>query len=91
MASATTGDGCFRVTNVAADDVLNVRAAPAAGAAVVATLLPDNDPGIIAATGAWVPSDRPEGQRWCPETICSGDTTVKGGAKRHDLAPSECP
>lgn len=89
--AATSGPGCFRVRNVASNDVLNVRAEPSASARVVTTLLPENDPGIIASTGECEPPDAALESRWCPVKIYSGDKIMQGWAKRAYLLLSECP
>ncbi len=55
------------VTGVAADDVLNIRAAPDSAAPVLAELLPDaTDVEVIALSddGAWALVPFPEGQGW---------------------------
>ena len=90
-AAATSGPGCFRVANVASNDVLNVRAEPSASARVVTTLLPENDPGIIVSTGECEPPDAALESRWCPVKIYSGDKIMTGWAKHAYLLPSECP
>lgn len=87
-AQATSGPGCYRVVNVAGWDVLNMRARPSAGAAVVDMLRPGSH-GIIAAEG---PCRRiGTSSRWCPVTHYDGDRVVSGWANARFLRDSDCP
>jgi hypothetical protein len=105
-ADATTGWGCFHVIGVAANDVLNVRAAPSATAAVVGTIDPRNA-GVIALAGvrslnslnAQIAAENrlcvPQGQalptRWCRISHYSGAGSTVGWVRRRYLTRSECP
>ena len=104
-ASATSGWGCYR-PNVDQSDPLNVRAAPSASAAVVASLHADSPfivaldaPGLAQAElhqvhwaelDVCTPSRLPLGARWCPVTLY-GPSTASGWVKRRWLDHSECP
>ncbi len=66
-AAAEVFPGLARVTGVAADDVLNIRAEPSARAAILATLAPGTE-GIevldISGDGKWALVPLPEGSGW---------------------------
>jgi hypothetical protein len=89
-ANATTGPGCLVVVNVYPPDVLNMRAAPSASAAIVDALVPQRH-GIIHLDGACQPVSLPWGSRWCPVTHYNGDSTTHGWIKARYVRDSECP
>lgn len=89
-ASATSGPGCYQVTNVESWDVLNMRARASASSRVVEMLRPGNH-GIIAGSGPCTPTNVSLGSRWCRVTHYDGDRVVSGWAKRRYLKPSDCP
>ncbi|MBE2276614.1 MAG: SH3 domain-containing protein [Rhodobacteraceae bacterium] len=66
-AGAEVFPGLARVTGVAADDVLNVRAEPSASAAILATIAPGTE-GIevleVSGNGKWALVPLPEGSGW---------------------------
>ena len=97
-AQATTGSGCYQVVNVAANDVLNVRAKPSAASAIVYKISPQRVPIISGgkstadAEAKCTPRHRPLASRWCPIAIFDGSgSDIRGWAKRRFLSPSECP
>ena len=90
QALATTGPGCLAVVNVAADDALNMRAAPSASARIVDALVPGRH-GIIHLDGTCVPYSLPWGSRWCPVTHYDGDSVTRGWVKARYVHDSECP
>ena len=89
-AKATTGDGCFTVTNVPSWDVLNVRARPSVRSAIVDELHPI-DHGIISTRGRCKPKHRYWKNRWCPIRHTTADRTTQGWVKRKYLQPAQCP
>lgn len=89
-ANATSGPGCFVVTNVAYWDVLHVRAEPRFKSRVVDVLKPGRH-GIIAGQGWCQPSSRNWESRWCPIKHYDGDRVTSGWVKRRYLSPSHCP
>lgn len=89
-AHATSGPGCLVVVNVAADDALNLRAAPSASAAIVDQLVPGQH-GIIHLDASCKPASRPWAQRWCPVTHYNGDAVTKGWVKARYVRDSDCP
>jgi hypothetical protein len=106
-AQATSGWGCFRVVGVESSDVLNIRYAPSASAAIVGTISP-TDHGIIALNDRGgvldtladaiaaeqkrcVPAGRALSSRWCSITHFTGGGTSIGWVSRRFLERSECP
>jgi hypothetical protein len=89
-AQATTGPGCLTVVNVADDEVLYIRAKPAATSRIVEVLVP-NQHGILHLDAACGPKNLPWSSRWCPVTYYGGDSTVKGWVKARFVRDSECP
>jgi hypothetical protein len=89
-AQATSGPGCLRLHNIAANDALNMRAAPSATSRIVDVLIPGGH-GVIALSGRCGPLNRPWGQRWCEVTHYSGDRTTSGYVKARFVRDSECP
>ena len=87
---ATTGPGCLVVVNVAADDVLNMRAHASASSRIVDRLASDRH-GIIHLDGKCVPESRPWASRWCPVTHYDGDRVTEGWVKARFVRDSECP
>jgi hypothetical protein len=87
---ATTGPGCLMVVNVAANDVLNMRARASAASMVVDRLVPDRH-GVIHLDGKCVPESRPWASRWCPVTHYNGDRVMHGWVKARFVRDSECP
>ncbi len=94
---ATSGSGCYRVVNVAYDDVLNIRSRPSARSSIVYTLDPAGGPIISGGRSAYdaqrqcIPTYRRLSSRWCPVTIYDGNNSVRGWAKRRFLQPNDCP
>lgn len=89
-ALATSGPGCLYVVNVAADDVLNMRARPSASAPIVDRLVPGQH-GIIHLDAACTPTSIEWGKRWCPVTHYSGNYTTHGWVKARYVRDSDCP
>jgi hypothetical protein len=89
-AVATTGPGCLRLHNVAANDVLNIRARPTASSRVVDVLIP-GEHGIIAQQARCLPLNRPWGQRWCKVTHFNNDRAITGYVKARFVRDAECP
>jgi hypothetical protein len=89
-ALATSGPGCLVVVNVAADDVLNLRASPSPSARIVDTLVPGQH-GIIHLDGQCRPKTLPWGSRWCPVTHYQGDKVAQGWVKARYVRDSDCP
>ena len=89
-AMATSGPGCLRVVNVAANDALNLRAKPSANSAIVGVLPPQTH-GIIHLDGKCVPAKVSWGNRWCPVTVYDGNNTTKGWVKARFVRDSDCP
>jgi uncharacterized protein YraI len=87
---ATSGPGCLIVTNVAANDALNMRAGPGASYAVVDVLPPGNH-GIIHLDGPCVPKSVSPRSRWCKVSHYNGDKVTKGWIKRRYTRDSDCP
>lgn len=87
---ATTGPGCLRVVNVAANDALNMRARASSESRIVDVLVPGRH-GVIHLDGACRPKSVTWGQRWCPVTHFSGDRTTKGWVKARFVRDNECP
>jgi len=87
---ATTGPGCLVVVNVAANDVLNMRARASASSMIVDGLVPGRH-GIIHLDGKCVPESSPWASRWCPVTHYNGDKVTKGWVKARFVRDSECP
>ena len=82
-AAATTGPGCYRVSNVPAWDVLNVRKWPSARSAIVAALSSETY-AIISGRGACR-------NGWCPVSVTGETATKRGWIKGRYLARSDCP
>lgn len=89
-ATATSGPGCLVVVNVAANDVLNMRSAPRAGAPVV-DVLPPGRHGIIHLDSQCLPKSVAWGSRWCPVTHYDGGRVTKGWVKARYVRDSDCP
>jgi hypothetical protein len=89
-ASATSGPGCLVVVNVAANDVLNIRARPSSSSRIVDILKPRGH-GIIHLDGACRPKSVAWGQRWCPISHYDGDRVTKGWIKARFVRDSDCP
>ena len=89
-ALATSGPGCLVVVNVAADDVLNVRASPSPSARIVDALVPAQH-GILHLDGQCRPRGLPWGRRWCPVTHYQGDKVTQGWVKARYVRDSDCP
>ena len=87
---ATTGPGCLVVVNVAANDVLNMRARASASSMIVDRLPPDGH-GIIHLDGKCIPESSPWARRWCPVTHYNGDRVTHGWVKARFVRDSECP
>ena len=82
-AAATTGPGCYRVVNVPASDVLNVRKWPSPRSAIVMALSSE--------TYAIVSGRAVCRSGWCPVSVSDEHGTSRGWINRRYLAPSECP
>ncbi|HEX5931733.1 MAG TPA: SH3 domain-containing protein [Methyloceanibacter sp.] len=89
-ALATSGPGCLVVVNVAAADVLNLRASPSPSARIVDTLVPGQH-GIIHLDAQCRPKALPWGSRWCPVTHYQGDKVAQGWVKARYVRDSDCP
>ena len=89
-ALATSGPGCLLVVNVAADDALNLRAAPSASARIV-DALPPGQHGVLHLDGDCRPKNLPWGSRWCPVTHYYGNDVIRGWVKARFMRESECP
>ena len=87
---ATTGPGCLLVVNVAANDVLNLRAGPSASSMIVDRLAPGRH-GIIHLDGTCVPQSKPWASRWYPVTHYNGDRVTRGWVKARFVRDSQCP
>ena len=81
--TATTGPGCYRVVNLPAWDVLNVRQGPSARSSIVMAISSDTY-AIIAGRGVCRSG-------WCPVAVSDESGTRRGWIKGRYLAPSECP
>ncbi len=90
VAWATSGPGCFRIIDVADDDVLNIRFEPSASAKLTGTMSP-RDHGIIHGKGPCTPTNVEPSQRWCPIVHYNGGGTTIGYVKRKFLQDSDCP
>jgi hypothetical protein len=90
MAHATSGPGCLIVTNVADDDVLNLRSRPSATSRIVDELVP-GEHGIIHLDAPCAPSYRPWAQRWCPVSHYNGEEVTHGWVKARYVRDSDCP
>lgn len=81
IARAETLPALYRVVGVAADDVLNIRAAPGAGAAILGAIAPGTE-GVeviaLSETGAWGQVGTGEGNGWVamrylrPQRVATG-------------------
>ena len=89
-AHATSGPGCLIVTNVADDDVLNMRRGPSASSRIVDELIP-GEHGIIHLDAACKPNYIPWAQRWCPVSHYNGDEVTTGWVKARYVRDSDCP
>ena len=89
-ALATSGPGCLIVTNVAYDDVLNLRRQPSYSSRIVDELVPGQH-GIIHLDAPCVPLDRPWAQRWCPVSHYNGEAVTHGWVKARYVRDSDCP
>jgi hypothetical protein len=87
---ATSGPGCLIVTNVAYDDVLNMRSRPSASSRIVDELVP-GEHGIIHLDRPCEPEYRPWPQRWCPVSHYNGEEVTKGWVKARYVRDSDCP
>ena len=88
--NATSGPGCLIVSNVAANDALNMRAGPGTSHAVVDVLPPGNH-GIIHLDGPCVPKSVAPRSRWCKVSHYNGEQVTKGWIKRRYTMDSDCP
>ena len=89
-AHATSGPGCLIVTNVAYDDVLNLRSRPRATSRIVDQLVP-GEHGIIHLDAPCTPYNRPWAQRWCRVSHYNGDEVTHGWVKARYVRDSDCP
>lgn len=89
-ANATSGPGCLIVTNVAYDDVLNMRSRPSASSRIVDELVP-GEHGIIHLDARCTPLSRPWAQRWCPVSHYNGEKVTQGWVKARFVRDSDCP
>ena len=89
-AQATSGPGCLIVTNVAYDDVLNLRSRPSSNSRIVDELVP-GEHGIIHLDAPCTPRYRPWSQRWCPVSHYNGDEVTHGWVKARFVRDSDCP
>ena len=89
-AMATSGPGCLRVVNVAANDALNMRAGPSAHSPIVDVLVPDRH-GIIHLDRRCEPLSAAWGSRWCKVSHYDGDRVTKGYVKARYVRDSDCP
>jgi hypothetical protein len=89
-AHATSGPGCLIVTNVAYDDVLNLRSRPSASSRIVDELVP-GEHGIIHLDAPCEPEYRPWAQRWCPVSHFNGEEVTHGWVKARYVRDSDCP
>jgi hypothetical protein len=78
------------VVNVAADDVLKLRASPSPSARIVDALAPGQH-GILHPDGQCRPRGPPWGSRWCPVTHYQGDKVAQGWVKARYVRDSDCP
>lgn len=77
--------GLIDVTGVAADDVLNIRAAPNARAPILATLAPDAAGiEVVEASDGWLRVVRPEGSGWISDRFA----TMRTGLWQQDAVPA---
>ena len=90
MAHATSGPGCLIVTNVADDDVLNLRRRPSASSRIVDELVP-GEHGIIHLDAPCAPLSLPWAQRWCPVSHYNGEEVTHGWVKARYVRDSDCP
>jgi uncharacterized protein YraI len=89
-AHATSGPGCLIVTNVAANDALNMREGPGTSYPVVDVLQPGSH-GIIHLDGPCVPKSVSPRSRWCKVSHYNGERVTKGWIKRRFTVDSDCP
>ena len=89
-AHATSGPGCLIVTNVADDDVLNMRGRPSASSRIVDQLVP-GEHGIIHLDAPCEPESRPWAQRWCPVSHYNAEIVTHGWVKARYVRDSDCP
>ena len=89
-AHATSGPGCLRVVNVAANDALNMRAQPSARSRIVDVLVPGHH-GIIHLDARCEPLSVAWGSRWCPVSHFNGDRVTRGFVKARFVRDSDCP
>jgi hypothetical protein len=89
-AQATSGPGCLRIVNVAANDVLNVRSRPSAAAPVVEALDPEQH-GILHLDRDCRPKTAAWSSRWCPITHYNGNAVTHGWVKARFVRDSDCP
>lgn len=90
-AQAASDRGCWRVTNVAPGDSLNMRSQPSANSQIVDRLIP-NRHGVISARGVCGPTSEPWRSRWCPISHHSGNyPTTRGWVKARFIAGAGCP
>lgn len=89
-AQATSGTGCLIVSNVAGNDVLNMRGGPGTSYSIV-DMLPPGRHGIIHLDGPCVPKSASPRSRWCKVSHYNGDKVTKGWIKRRFTVDSDCP
>ncbi len=77
--------GLIDVTGVAADDVLNIRAEPNAGAAILGTLAPDAaGVEVVEARDGWLRVAMPEASGWISDRFA----TMRTGLWQQDAVPA---
>ncbi len=89
-ADATSGPGCFRITGVATNDVLNLRTQPNSSAPLTGNMHPTRH-GIIALSGTCQPASGPKSKQWCKITHYVDTGTTIGWASRRFLQDVDCP
>ena len=89
-AYATSSYECLVVTNVAYDDVLNLRARPSAYSRIVGELVP-GEHGIIHLDAPCTPLSKPWAQRWCKVSVYDGEGVSHGWVKARFVRDSYCP
>ena len=86
------GDGvtCLRVVHVAANDALNLRLEPDAGARIVDRMAPGRH-GLIRKMDVCTPNGIKTSRQWCRVSHMEGGRIRIGWVKRHFIAPAPCP
>ena len=89
---ARAGDvACLKVTHVAANDVLNLRREPDAGAAVVDVIPPKGHGLLRRMQQACTPSGEKASRQWCRVSYMNGNRIRMGWVKRHFVTQIPCP